>query len=140
MRITTLLGRSCRLRCPLCGRGKLFRSWFRMYQDCSACGVTFERESGFFLGSIYFNYGLTALVVAIAYPLLLFNEVLPERTLMLLTLAFVLVFPVWFFRYARALWLGFDQFCDPRPVGAQDGSAEKDPGSEESADSSKNYG
>jgi hypothetical protein len=29
-------------------------------------------------------------------------------------LAFVVLFPIWFFRYARALWLGFDQYMDPR--------------------------
>ena len=26
---------------------------------------------------------------------------------------FCIVFPLWFFRYARALWLGFDVFWDP---------------------------
>jgi len=25
-------------------------------------------------------------------------------------------FPIWFHRYARALWMGFDQFLDPRPA------------------------
>ena len=30
------------------------------------------------------------------------------------TFAFVVLFPTWFFRYARSLWLGFDQFIDPR--------------------------
>ena len=29
-------------------------------------------------------------------------------------LVFVLIFPLWFFRYARSLWLGFDQYMDPR--------------------------
>jgi hypothetical protein len=33
---------------------------------------------------------------------------------MAITLAFALLFPIWFFRYARSLWLGFDQFMDPR--------------------------
>ncbi|MEY4176819.1 MAG: hypothetical protein RLY70_393, partial [Planctomycetota bacterium] len=28
--------------------------------------------------------------------------------------AFTVLFPMWFFRYARALWLGFDQMMDPR--------------------------
>ncbi|MGE3778315.1 MAG: DUF983 domain-containing protein [Pirellulaceae bacterium] len=112
-----LLWRSLRLRCPLCGRGKLFRNWIRMNDSCAHCHAKFEREGGFFLGSIYFNYGLTALIVAIAYPVLLFNEVIEEQTLLGVALVFVLVFPVWFFRYARSLWLGFDQYWDPRPVG-----------------------
>jgi uncharacterized protein (DUF983 family) len=114
MRFRLLLWRSLRLRCPLCGHGRLFRGWFRMHDCCSSCGVSFEREPGFFLGSIYFNYGLTALIATIAYLLLMFRGVMSEGQLQLIMLAFVVLFPLWFFRYARALWLGFDQFWDPR--------------------------
>lgn len=114
MRFRKLLWRALRLRCPVCGRGKLFRGYFGINKACSECGVEFQREPGFFLGSIYFNYGLTALVTAVAYPLLLFNKVLSDRVLVPATLAFALLFPIWFFRYARSLWAGFDQFIDPR--------------------------
>jgi uncharacterized protein (DUF983 family) len=113
-RFSTLLWRALRLRCTLCGQGKLFRGWFKMHAECPHCGAKLEREPGFFLGSIYFNYGLTALVVGIAYPLLLFSRAVPERPLQVGTMAFVVLFPTWFFRYARSLWLGFDQFMDPR--------------------------
>jgi uncharacterized protein (DUF983 family) len=114
MGFPTLVWRSLRLRCPVCGEGRLFAGWFRMHASCSHCNATFEREAGFFLGSIYFNYGLTALIVAIAYPTLLFSRTASENQLLLGAFAFTLLFPVWFFRYARALWLGFDQFMDPR--------------------------
>lgn len=86
-----------------------------MHEKCPACGVSLVRESGFYLGSIYFNYGLTALIVAIAYPVLLFNGLVAEQTLLWSALGFVLVFPLLFFRHARSLWLGFDQFVDPKP-------------------------
>ena len=112
-RYFTLVWRALRLRCPFCGRGKLFRGWFSMHKQCESCGVSLEREPGFFLGSIYFNYGLTALVTAIAYPVLMFRGV-PDKYLMPVTLAWAILFPIWFFRYARSLWLGFDQFVDPR--------------------------
>jgi uncharacterized protein (DUF983 family) len=112
-RYFTLVWRALRLRCPLCGTGKLFRGWFRMHSQCPHCGVTLEREPGFYLGSIYFNYGLTALVTAIAYPVLMFRGV-PDKYLMPATLAWAILFPLWFFRYARSLWLGFDQYIDPR--------------------------
>jgi uncharacterized protein (DUF983 family) len=115
MRYWIILGRSLRLRCPVCGRGTLFRDWLSMNKTCPACGAVFEREPGFFLGSIYVNYGLTALIVAIAYPILLFQGVLSQRALLAISLAFVVLFPLWFFRYARALWLGLDQYWDPRP-------------------------
>jgi uncharacterized protein (DUF983 family) len=98
----------------VCGRGRLFRDWLAMHKQCPHCGAAFEREPGFFLGSIYFNYGLTALIVAIAYPVLMFNRILSHEWLMAITLTFVVLFPLWFFRYARSLWLGFDQYWDPR--------------------------
>jgi len=103
-----------------------------MHSKCSECGVVFERDPGFFLGSIYFNYGLTALIAAIVYPVLLFTKTVPEKPLLWSTLAFTLLFPLWFFRYARSLWLGFDQFIDPRERYQQ---AEEEPGTQDSAGS-----
>jgi Ca2+/Na+ antiporter len=85
-----------------------------MHKVCSVCGTRFEREGGFFLGSIYINYGLTALIVAIVYPILVFNEILPTHVAMALALGFVVVFPLLFFPHARSLWMGFDQYWDPR--------------------------
>jgi hypothetical protein len=85
-----------------------------MKPNCETCGFSFEREPGFYLGAIYFNYGLTALVATIAFPLLRFVAKLPPNTALLITLAFVGLFPLWYFRYARSLWLGFDQFIDPK--------------------------
>ena len=86
-----------------------------MHESCDQCGLSYEREPGFFLGTIYFNYGLTALVVAIAYPAMVFGWGVPPNTALLVTLTFVLLFPLWFFRYSRSLWLGFDHYVDPRP-------------------------
>jgi hypothetical protein len=85
-----------------------------MYERCPHCDIKFEREPGFFLGSIYINYGLTALIVAIAYPVLLFVWNLPERQLLLGAVAFTVIFPILIFPWARSLWLGFDQWHDPR--------------------------
>jgi len=101
----------------------MFRGWFKMHDTCNNCGAKFEREPGFFLGSIYFNYGLTALIVAIAYPVLMFNKILEDSVLMPLTLGFVVIFPILFFRHSRALWAGFDQWMDRREIGVHDESA-----------------
>lgn len=86
-----------------------------MHERCESCGVKYEREPGFFLGSIYINYGLTSLIVAALYPILRFHYRVPSTPLMLASLAFILVFPVIFFRHSRSLWLGFDQWRDPQP-------------------------
>lgn len=38
-----------RQRCPVCLRGQVFTSLFGMYTHCPACGVKYERETGYFL-------------------------------------------------------------------------------------------
>lgn len=85
-----------------------------MNSQCPHCGVTFEREPGFFLGSIYINYGLTALIVATAYPVLMFQGVADKTTLLVGAIAFTVLFPIALFPWARSLWLGFDQWHDAR--------------------------
>src|SRR5262249_54898084 len=59
-RPAVVLGRALRLRCPRCGRTRLFAGWFRMRDTCAACGLRYEREQGYFVGAIYVNYLLTA--------------------------------------------------------------------------------
>lgn len=113
-RFFKLVGRSLLLRCPVCGTGKLFQGIYRVYPHCPLCDAPFAREPGFFLGSIYINYGLTALIAAIAYPILLFNKIVDERPLLIGSLIFVVLLPLLFFRHSRSLWLGFDQWYDPR--------------------------
>jgi len=121
MSLWKILGRTLRLRCPQCGEGKLFDGWFSMPRQCAVCGLKFEREPGYFLGSIYFNYGVTALIVTVtALSLMMLTEV-SERTLLLSLGAFCVLFPAWFFRYARGLWMAWDHFADP-PQKAPPGS------------------
>ena len=85
-----------------------------MHGECQECATKFEREPGFYLGSVYINYGLTALIVSITYPILLFNSIVDNDRLLIYGTVFVVIFPIWFFRYARSLWLAFDELCDPR--------------------------
>lgn len=113
-RFLKLLGRALWLRCPVCGQGKLFAGLFRVPENCPACGAPYAREPGFFLGSIYINYGLTALISAVVYPILMFNKIVEEPLLTIGSLAFVVIFPILIFRHARSLWIGFDQWHDPR--------------------------
>jgi uncharacterized protein (DUF983 family) len=110
--LKTLL-RGLRLRCPVCGRGRLFNGWLRMRENCENCGLKLDRGPGYYLGSIYINYGLTAVLVTAGYLALFFTNTLsPGKRLSILG-AFCLVFPLWFFRYARSLWLALDLYFDP---------------------------
>ncbi|MEX2287494.1 MAG: DUF983 domain-containing protein [Planctomycetaceae bacterium] len=105
-------GRALRLRCPRCGGGKLFRGWLSMYESCPNCKLKYERAPGYFLGSTYINYGLTVGTVTVAYVSLHFGFDYDNRTLVWPLVAFVVLFPLFFFRYARALWLAMDCVFD----------------------------
>jgi uncharacterized protein (DUF983 family) len=108
-----MLWRAWRLRCPRCGQQRLFKNWITMYPECATCHLKYEREPGYFLGSIYINYGLTAVLVTILYFTIFFTRVTTPEIGLGLVMAFGAVFAIWFFRYARSLWLGFDHFWDP---------------------------
>src|SRR5262245_58776064 len=113
--VATLWWRALRLRCTACGRAPIFRGWFTMNDQCASCGRRFDRGPGYLLGSIYFNYGVTAMLVLIGYFAMFFGEVLVGWQRLLLLSAFATAFAMWFFRYARALWMAFDERWDPWP-------------------------
>jgi uncharacterized protein (DUF983 family) len=109
----TLWWRAARLRCPTCGRGAIFRGWFAMNEACPSCGRPFARDPGYLLGSIYFNYGVTALLVVVMYFTMFFRGWLSDGQRLVALSLFAVAFPMWFFRYARALWMAFDERWDP---------------------------
>lgn len=107
------LGRAAALRCPRCGNGKQFRNLFQMHPRCSDCALRFERGPGYFLGSAYINYGLTCAIMTLSYFILHFGFGWSNRQLAPGLVAFCVVFPLFFFRYARSFWMGLDYWFDP---------------------------
>ncbi len=108
-----LTSRALRLRCPLCGEGKLYRSWFKMKPSCTHCRLKFEREPGYYLGSIYINYGLTAVLMTIGYMVGILMKWAAPAVLLWTAFGFTIVFPLLMFPFSRALWLAFDLAWDP---------------------------
>ena len=86
-----------------------------MRDPCQSCGRKFNRAPGYLLGSVYFNYGVTAILVVVLYFSLFFTQAMNSNGRLLTLSAFSLLFPLWFFRYARALWIAFDEQFDPWP-------------------------
>ncbi len=104
--------RGIRLRCPLCGQGRLFRGLIQMRKNCEECGFHFVRAPGYFLGSTYINYGVTTLLTTWTYIVLRFGLQVSKSVLIPVLATFCVIFPVVFFRYARSLWLSFDCYFD----------------------------
>jgi uncharacterized protein (DUF983 family) len=108
-----IISRGLRLRCPRCGQRRLFAGWFRMHETCPHCRLRYERAPGYFLGSTYINYCVTALAVMVVYFSLHLGAGLSNRALAAPLAVFCIAFPLYFFRYARSLWLAIDYHLDP---------------------------
>jgi hypothetical protein len=93
----------------------MYTGLFRMNPQCRHCGLRYEREPGYFLGSIYVNYGLTAITTTITYVVLRFGAEFDNNRIAGSLAVFCVAFPLFFFRYARAYWLAMDLSFD-RPA------------------------
>ena len=114
-RLTRALGRAIRLRCPRCGATPLFRGWFRMAEACALCGLKFERAQGYFVGAIYINYAVTTGIAVGGFFLLWGLLGFSTRDQLLVLVPIVVVFPLWFFRYSRSLWLALEWSFNQEP-------------------------
>ncbi len=114
-RAATVARRALALRCPRCGGTALFRGWFRMEPGCRRCGLRYERAPGYFVGAIYINYGVTSLIALGGYFTLRAWADLPTAWQFAIWVPFLLVFPLWFFRWSRSLWLAAEYFVNPEP-------------------------
>ena len=108
------------LRCPRCGVGPLFRGLFRMQAACPACGLSFAREPGFYLGSIYFNYGFTVILTGSLYAALVLAGGCSHEAALAACLATAVVFPILFFRHARSLLLALDSSVNEGQLEAEE--------------------
>jgi uncharacterized protein (DUF983 family) len=109
MKVTRLqvLSRGLRNRCPNCGGKTLFRegSWFEVNKGCSACGLRFERDEGFFIGSMSINYSVTLVFFLIPVMVFAYKGVIGTNIAITLSGLGALGFPVLFYRSSRSWWL-----------------------------------
>jgi uncharacterized protein (DUF983 family) len=89
----------------------LFTGWFRMPATCDLCGFRYERAQGYWVGAIYVNYGVTTTLAVLGF--FLTYPAVPMPVQLGVWGTFVTVFPLWFFRYSRSLWLALEFFFNP---------------------------
>ncbi len=112
-RLVQSLRRGIALRCPRCGGTPLFRGWFAMAPACALCGLRYERAQGYFVGAIYINYAVTTVIATAGYFVLWGYAGVSTGVQLALWLPFVALFPLWFFRYSRSLWLALEYALNP---------------------------
>jgi len=82
-----------------------------MANACALCGLMYERAQGYWVGAIYVNYTVTT-VIAVSGFFLTWRDVSIAVELTVWGV-FVVLFPLWFFRYSRSLWLGLEFLLNP---------------------------
>jgi len=109
MKVTRLqvVARGLRNRCPNCGGDTLFKkgSWFEVNKACSACGLQFERDEGFFIGSMSINYGVTLVLFLTPIMILAYKGVIGTNLAIGLAGVGAIGFPILFYRSSRSWWL-----------------------------------
>jgi uncharacterized protein (DUF983 family) len=102
------------LRCPRCLEGRLFTGVWAMRTHCPVCNLHFGRESGYFVGAMFFSYGAAVpLIGTLAVAIWWFWRGLQPYQIILLALAGFLPFVPLIFRYSRVMWLHMDWLFDP---------------------------
>lgn len=115
-RVSSLLVRALRLRCPNCGGGPVFVTWWRLVPNCPVCGLGFERgEQGYWLGAYFFNLMAVETVFSawVAGFLVVTWPEPPWILLQVSTIILMLIVPVAFFPYSKTLFLAFDLWVRP---------------------------
>src|SRR5262245_26392168 len=102
------------MQCPRCHRGPIYKSAFEMHHSCPECGAIFERERGYFIGSLYVSYTLA--MVILGTLTLIGHLIFPETDLFWIILAAIVIFvPIvpMTTRYSRVLWMYVDRSIWP---------------------------
>lgn len=117
--LVTYFLRALRRRCPGCGNGPLYASWFRMHARCSACDRPLERqEEGYRVVAYFVNLVLSEFVlmaVLITWTVLAWPEPPWDRIQLVGAICMVLA-PLALYPVSRALFLAADFYFRPQQV------------------------
>jgi uncharacterized protein (DUF983 family) len=112
-----MLRRGLIRRCPRCGGGKLFRSWWSMRDRCPRCGVRFVREEGYFTGVYLVNFGVVlAVLFVMVMGVALWLGTHPNSSAVPFLVAgtvIAVVVPIAFYPFARTIWAALDLAMTP---------------------------
>jgi uncharacterized protein (DUF983 family) len=115
-----VIANALRFRCPNCQKGPLFANRInKMLPRCPYCGLSYFRESGYYLGGMIITYIFTSFTLLAVY---FFSLLLPNLK-MFASLSENMTFLVWtlvailltfaYVRPAYSLWLSLDFWVDP---------------------------
>ena len=113
--------RGLRLRCPRCGSGGIWDTYFKMKHACPTCGQVFERgeSSDFWIGAYLINL-VVAETMAVVVAAVLWLTLWPRVSFNALwgaSMVLAVVMPIAFYPFSRDLWLAWDLYFRPHEDG-----------------------
>ena len=102
-----IVGRGLTNRCPNCGGRTLFQkgTLFQVNKECPRCGLTIEKDEGFFLGSMSLNYGVTLVGFLTPVLILAYKGVIGTTAAIVLAGIGAILVTMLLYRSSRSWWL-----------------------------------
>lgn len=123
----TLMRRALGKRCPRCGRGRVFASYFRMNPRCAECGAVFWVDQGEWLGPFVLDYSCATAAAVVVWAAMELAAPEISETAELAVLAVVIMASLFAsFPWSRSLWTLFlyvSGAMGERPVSAEAAAA-----------------
>ena len=115
-RFLATMGRALTRRCPYCASAGIYEGYFALRDRCPRCGVTFEREEGYFLGAYALNLIVAEFLGLGLAIFLIFKTDLRHLELLwqeLIAVALAVAFPIGLFPFSRTVWVALDLLFHP---------------------------
>jgi len=102
--VGVLIKRALARRCPLCGRGAIFRSHFRMNRECPNCHSIFWKDPGESLGAMYVDYAVATVAFLVSWLALSIATSLSDLTQIVVVCAIAAASVIVFYPLSRSIW------------------------------------
>lgn len=113
--VRRLVRRGLLRRCPVCGGGDVFQTWFEVRDRCPRCHFPIRREEGHWIGAVGINMIVTlgALMLTLLVGFLLTWDNRRAAPIFISSFAVALVVPLTFFGSSQTLWSAIDLAMRP---------------------------
>ena len=99
-----LIRRALTGKCPVCGRGDIFETHFRMNRSCPRCHVIFWKDPGESLGAMYVDYAVATVAFLIAWCILDFTTHLSDPVQVAIVGTVAVASILIFYPISRSIW------------------------------------
>ena len=105
-------------KCPKCKEGEIFKSKGNLLRfktpvmnaKCPKCDFKFQRETGFFIGSMYVSYGIAVAETIAFFVIAWFGFHIPWTYIYLGVISMIILCSTFNYKLSRIIWIYL--FCD----------------------------